>query len=61
MPRVTELKMIDGALWARVDVDLDEGAVVLWTDEEARQAKRESYRIGYEDGVSGKPLDEFFP
>ena len=36
MPRITQLKTIDGHVWARIDHDPDDGAVHLFTDEELR-------------------------
>lgn len=48
MPIIAELKEIDGAMWARLDIDLnsDEQAVSLWTDSEARKAvKKEAIEV----------------
>ena len=39
MPRIAELKEIDGQLWARMEMDRDEGAVTLWTNEEIKDFK----------------------
>jgi len=37
MPRIAELKEIDGALWARLDLDLkDGGSVSLFTEAEVQ-------------------------
>lgn len=43
MPKMAELREIDGALWARVEVDLsvDPGSVSLLTGAEVEALKRE--------------------
>lgn len=41
MPRITYLKEIDGALWARLELDMstDHGAVHIFTDKEIKKLK----------------------
>lgn len=41
MPRIMELKEIDGAIWAKLDVDLskDSSPAHLYTDEEYRASQ----------------------
>jgi hypothetical protein len=39
MPRLCQLKEIDGALWARLDIDYDGGSVSLYTPIEIKQMK----------------------
>lgn len=41
MPKVTYLKEIDGALWARLELDhaTSDGAVHIFTDKEIRELK----------------------
>ena len=38
MPLVAEIKKFEGAIWARIEVDGDEGSVTLWTEDEKHQA-----------------------
>lgn len=62
MPRIAELKWMDGAVWARVDVTPDkDGSVSLWTDAEERDAKRKAYEVGYNDAKAGVPPSKFYP
>lgn len=41
MPKITYLKEIDGALWARLELDLGtkDGAVHIFTDKEIQELK----------------------
>ncbi len=41
MPKITYLKEIDGALWARLELDMstDEGVVHVFTETEIRKLK----------------------
>jgi len=41
MPKITYLKEIDGALWARLELDMStsDGAVHVFTDKEIRELK----------------------
>ena len=41
MPRITHLKTIDGALWAKLELDMatEEGPVHIFTDQEIRDLK----------------------
>lgn len=41
MPKITYLKEIDGALWARLELDLDteDGPVHVFTEKEIRELK----------------------
>ena len=63
MPRIMQIKEIDGELWARVDIDTDADVspIHLWTDQEARDAKdaavRDAFRMLAEvaTGQSGEP------
>ena len=36
MPKIAELKEIDEQLWARMEMDRDEGEVTLWTNDEIK-------------------------
>ena len=47
MPKILELREIDGAVWCRVGVIGEFGnGIALWTPEE----QREKYNEGYTDG-----------
>jgi hypothetical protein len=37
MPRVAEIKEIDGKLWVRLELPVTEGSITFWTDEEIKQ------------------------
>ncbi len=39
MPRILELKEIDGAMWCRLEVDLlsEDQPITLWTQSEVRE------------------------
>lgn len=40
MPKPCKLKEIDGAMWARLDIDWDGGPVSLYTEIELREMKK---------------------
>lgn len=40
MAKISKLKEIDGAMWARLDIDWDGGPISLHTDHEIRQMKK---------------------
>lgn len=44
MPRIAELKEIDGHIWAKLEMNLEEGQVTLWTNEEIRDFKHACVR-----------------
>lgn len=41
MPRVAEIKELDGGVWARVEMNPDEGAVSLFLPSEVEALKKE--------------------
>lgn len=48
MPTISKLKEIDGAMWARLDIDWDGGPVSIYTEIEIKQIKEaERKRIIY--------------
>ena len=60
MPRISELREIDGAVWAKLDIDWDGGPVSFYTELEIKQIKEAERkdiiyaiqnldRISYED------------
>ena len=57
MPRISKLKEIDGAMWARLDMDWDGGPISLYTELEIREIKeterkRIIYAIDHLDRIS---------
>lgn len=57
MPKPCQLKQIDGAMWARLDMDWDGGPISLYTDielEEIRDRVRKDiiYAIVHHDRIS---------
>ena len=46
MPRILEMKEIDGAVWARLQIDTtkDEGSVYIWTIDEAKRDRASAIR-----------------
>ena len=42
MPKIAEIKEIDGDVWVRVEVDVDQGSITLWTEEEKAAVTREA-------------------
>ena len=56
MPKITYLKEIDGALWARLELDhpTKDGAVHIFTDKEIRELKdqeRQAVREEIENAI----------
>lgn len=45
MPQIAELKVIDGATWARVDVTGDEGRIQILSDAEVMENDRLVQRL----------------
>lgn len=41
MPKPCQLKQIDGAMWARLDMDWDGGPITIYTEIELRQMKQQ--------------------
>lgn len=44
MPRVAEIKEINGQIWARLETESDEGVVTLWTPTEIEEHRITSVR-----------------
>ena len=38
MPKIAELREIDGGMWARIEIKNDDGEVTLWTGAEKNRA-----------------------
>mgnify|MGYP006935528406 CR=1 FL=1 len=57
MPRILELKEIDGALWARLDVDManEPPPVGLYTSAEEDRLKYLARRDGIQDCIEALP------
>jgi len=36
MPKIAELRKFQGAMWARLDIDLDSGPISLYTEDEIK-------------------------
>lgn len=52
MPRILELKEIDGAMWARLDLDLNSASPVgLYTPEEEREIRRSERNAALEEAA----------
>lgn len=45
MPRISKLKEIDGAMWARLDMDWDGGPVSIYTELEIKLIKEAERKI----------------
>lgn len=58
MPRILEIKEIDGEVWVRVGkIEDNQSPVSLWTNEERIKEKRSSYNLGYDMAKEGEPKD----
>lgn len=44
MPKIAELKEINGQIWARLEMNTDEGEVTLWTKDEIKDYRLASVR-----------------
>jgi len=44
MPKIAEIKEIDGQIWTRLEMHSSEGAVTLWTQEEIAEYRRACVR-----------------
>jgi len=45
LPRISKLKEIDGAMWARLDMDWDGGPVSIYTELEIKLIKEAERKI----------------
>jgi hypothetical protein len=44
MPKIAELREIDGSLWVKLEMNADEGQVTLWTAEEIEEHSQTSVK-----------------
>lgn len=61
MPRILEMKEIDGELWCRIGTpgEFDSG-VALYTPDEYKKDRRSCYNFGYDMAKNGEPKDPYF-
>lgn len=51
MPKIAELKVDGGHVWARLEMPTDHGSVELLTDAEKREVERQSYNLACDDAI----------
>ena len=57
MPRIAEVKEIDGHIWVRADITNMENGSAWWSPEEQEKNYREGYRDGKYDVAQWLPID----
>lgn len=56
MPRILEMREIDGELWCRIGrLAASESGVALWSPAEQKKNSNDGYYMGYDDGAGGEP------
>ena len=58
MPKIAEIREIDGEIWVRIGkLEDHESGVALWSPEEQARHRKTHYNIGYEDATEGRPKE----
>lgn len=57
MPKIAEVKEIDGQLWVRADISSMENGSAWWSPDEQQREHKQSYTMGFMDCKAGEPFN----
>lgn len=61
MPKIAEIKEIDGEVWVRIGkLEDHESGIAIYTPAEYKKERKSSYNFGYAKAKAGEPKDIYY-